>query len=99
MKKAFTAVLALLLLAAPVHAAKFTFETSDDNAKRFVDAICGLNGYSDTLEGSPNPETRAAYAKRKTKEWMVGTVDRWEEMQRVQAARNQKPASILVSES
>jgi hypothetical protein len=46
----------------------FTLDSAD--VTKFVDAICALHGYSDTLPGGgANPETRNAFAKRMTYAW------------------------------
>ena len=55
-----------------------TFQVNDDHFARFIDGIAGHFGYQDTIDGEANPETKAAYGKRKMRRQMVMWVKRYE---------------------
>jgi hypothetical protein len=45
---------------------------------RFVDGIAGHFGYRAEIDGEPNPETKAAYGKRKLRQQVIAWVKRYE---------------------
>ena len=55
-----------------------TFQVNDEHLTRFIDGIAGHFGYRDTIDGEANPETKAAYGKRKLRQQMVSWVRRYE---------------------
>ena len=55
-----------------------TFQVNDDHLTRFIDGIAGHFGYREEIDGVPNPETKAAYGKRKMRRQMVMWVKRYE---------------------
>ena len=96
-------VVAFVLLASSAYAAKFTFETTDENATRFVNASCGFGNYQAQIQDESgqtinNPETRAQFAKRALKGYMVALTKRWEASQAAQMAMN-GIGEITVAES
>jgi len=56
-----------------------TFQINDEHLSRFVDGIAGHFGYQDTIDGEPNPETKAQYGKRKLRRQMITWVKRYEQ--------------------
>lgn len=45
--------------------------TIDENDKnRVIDAFCAQYGYQETINGKPNPQTKAAFAKAKVLEYI-----------------------------
>jgi hypothetical protein len=60
-------------------------------APRVLEAICVLYGYADTLsDGSPNPETKAAFAKRIVGRWIKEQLVRYETTQAADIAARAK---------
>jgi len=55
-----------------------TFQVNTDHLQRFIDGISAHYGYRDEVDGEPNPETRAAYGKRKIRQEWVHRVKRQE---------------------
>lgn len=56
-----------------------TFKINDDHLQRFIDGIAGHFGYQEFLEdGQANPETKAAYGKRKLKRQLALWVKQYE---------------------
>jgi len=51
---------------------------NDDHLARFIDGIAGHFGYRETIDDQPNPETKAAYGKRKMRRQMVTWVRNYE---------------------
>ena len=63
-----------------------TFQVNDEHLQRFIDGIAGHFGYRETDEsGDQNPETKAAYGKRKLRQQMVLWVRRYERAAAVEA--------------
>lgn len=66
--------------------AQIIFNIPDDQVSRVVTALSGFYGYREIDEnGDPNPETRAAYAKRKMAQEMRARVKRVERQQQADA--------------
>ena len=56
-----------------------TFQVNTDHLQRFINGISAHYGYREEDEsGEPNPETRAAYGKRKIRQEWVHRVKRQE---------------------
>jgi hypothetical protein len=53
----------------------FTFDTGNVPTSEIVDALCATYNYQDTIDGQPNPETKAQFA-RKMVARMIGDVVR-----------------------
>lgn len=60
---------------------------------RAVDALCALNNYQATIDGSPNPETRNQFGKRMLAQWVKSEVARYETGIAIEAARATAQAS------
>jgi hypothetical protein len=58
----------LVLLAAPAMAVDWTITIPEAVAPRVLDAVCGSLGYQDTVDGQPNPETKAQFVRRMLKQ-------------------------------
>lgn len=54
----------LILVSVPAMAVDVTITIPDQYASRVIDAYCAVYGYQATIDGQPNPETKAQYAKR-----------------------------------
>jgi hypothetical protein len=81
-----------------------SFNLTAAHATRLTDALCGLHNYQETVpdpekEGEmiQNPETKAKFAQRQVKEWMIAQVLRYEEKIAKEAAA-QSLTSISVTE-
>lgn len=61
---------------------------------RSVDAICGLNNYQTLINGSANPESRNAFAKRMLAKWLKEQIIEWETVPAVTSARATVTASV-----
>ena len=55
-----------------------TFQVNDDHLQRFIDGMAAHYGYQDEIDGEPNPETKAAYGKRKIRQEWIQRVKRQE---------------------
>jgi len=79
--------------------AKVPFTIPDDQVSRFVDGSAGAYNYQAVdAEGTPNPETKAQYAKRKIRAYIVGVVLGYEAGQAADAARTIALANSLTVE-
>jgi len=59
-------------------------EVDEEKAPRLLDAIAGSFGYQETdINGDPNPETKAQYARRKMRKWAMGRARRYELQQAI----------------
>jgi DNA-binding LacI/PurR family transcriptional regulator len=68
--------------------ATITTNIPDADLQRTLDAICGVYGYSATLEnGTSNPETPAKFCKRMVAAHVRGLVIHWESERDANAAR------------
>lgn len=75
--------------------ATIQIEIPDGVVPRALDAICKVYGYQATLEdGSPNPETRAAFAKRQLANWVKSAIKTLEAAKAGEEARAAKAAEI-----
>lgn len=75
--------------------ATIQIEVPDEIVPRALDAICKVYGYQATLEGgSPNPETRAAFAKRQLANWVKNAIKTVEAARAGDEARAAKAAEI-----
>lgn len=72
--------------------AQITFTIPDTELTRMVTGIAYSLGYSDFVFDTdgitqiPNPETKGAFAKRKTREWWITLVKNYEATAAAQAA-------------
>lgn len=60
---------------------------------RVTDGICGQYSYQATINGSPNPETKAQFAQRMVREFIKNTVKGYEATVAQDAARTAAIAS------
>lgn len=68
--------------------AQIAITIPDAQVARVQDAFAGAYGYSATLpDGSPNPQTRAQFAKAKVIEYVVSVVKGYEAQRDAEAAR------------
>lgn len=68
----------------------FSFETGSVTTARIVNAICLQNDYQSIINGQPNPETKAQFARRMVKEFIIYAVT----VQETLAARQAAEATI-----
>ncbi|MDO8614612.1 MAG: hypothetical protein Q7T33_02610 [Dehalococcoidia bacterium] len=73
--------------------AQITVTIPDAQAVRVRDAVCTHYGYQATINGAPNPETKAQFVSRKVREFLVSIV-RGEE---VKAAVNTTSATTAAA--
>lgn len=52
----------------------FTFDTGSQAIGDIVDAVCQLYGYQDTIDGLPNPQTRAQFAREQVRQFIISAV-------------------------
>ena len=52
----------------------FTFDTGAVDPQSIVAAVCVAHGYDALIQGQPNPETPAQFARRKVKEFIISAV-------------------------
>ena len=71
-----------------------TFEIKDEHVARFRDGIAAHFGYRETIDGEPNPESKAVYAKRKLRQQMVQWVKRAERAEAISAIAEQAEIDI-----
>lgn len=64
--------------------ATITLTIPDGIIQRVIDGVCLANNYQDTINGVPNTETKAQFAKRMLKEQTI----RWIKQAEVIAASN-----------
>ena len=70
--------------------ATITIDLGDDHAARIRRSFCEYHGYRETLgDGTPNPETRPAFMKRKLSEYVRACVTAHEADAAALAARQQ----------
>ena len=62
-----------------------TFEIKDEHVARFRDGIALHFGYQEIIDGEANPESKAAYSKRKLRKQMIQWVKRAEGKAAVEA--------------
>lgn len=60
--------------------ATITFTLSSADQTRLVNTICGLYDYQTTINGSPNPETKANFALRIIKEQWKSLIKEYEKI-------------------
>jgi hypothetical protein len=54
----------LFLLASPALATDITITIPDAVTPRVINAMCAVYGYQETINGEPNTETKAQFARR-----------------------------------
>lgn len=64
-------------------AVTLTITLTDAQGARAIAAICARHGYQATIDGQPNPETQAQFAKRMLIEWVKVNVTTYEAEQSV----------------
>jgi len=67
--------------------ASVTITIPDPVVTRVLTAICANHGYQATIDGSPNPETKAQAVKRYVKEWAMAHVEAYEAKEAAEEAR------------
>jgi hypothetical protein len=55
-----------------------SFEMSAEHLTRLVNALCESHGYQATIDGQPNPETKAVFAKKIAANILRNIVRQWE---------------------
>lgn len=53
---------------------QFSFDTGTVSTQRIIDAFCTVYNYPLLVDGQPNPETKAAFAKRVVGQMIAGVV-------------------------
>lgn len=73
---------------------EFSFTTTTANITRAIQGVAYQNKYQDEIDDPdnpgemiPNPETKAQFAKRMIKEYIINNVRAWEANQAADAAR------------
>lgn len=61
MKRTFALI---LIMATPVMSADITITIPDAAVPRVINAMAAVHGYEETINGQPNPETKAQFARR-----------------------------------
>ncbi len=56
---------------------QFSYDTKTVPLGEIVDAFCGQCGYQDFIDGKPNLETRAQFARRMVKEYIINIVNNY----------------------
>ena len=76
----------------------FEFTVSAENKTRIIDGLSYQHGYQDQVEVDgemvDNPESKGAFCKRMTKEWIRANVRAYEANQAVIIARDAKIAEV-----
>lgn len=78
--------------------AQWTFTVPDNLATRVVNAIARIKNYQPTIDGQPNPETKAQFAKRMVREQVKRWVVDGEGHAGDQTAREAAESEISISE-
>ena len=52
---------------------------------RIFDGVAGYFGYQDTIDGEPNPETKAQYGRRKLRRMVIGMIKKHERQAAINA--------------
>jgi hypothetical protein len=67
-----------------------TYDTGSVPLSRINDGFAAAYGYQPTINGSPNPETKAEFSRRMVREYIKGVV----KGQEVEAARKTAEAGV-----
>jgi hypothetical protein len=67
---------------------------SDAELPRVINAVCSQYNYQATVNGSPNPETKAQFAKRMMIVWLKDNVKADEVRAAIEAARTAASARV-----
>lgn len=74
-----------------------TITIPDAVAARVIDGICGELGYQATINGQPNPQTKAQFAKAALVLYAKRLVQQWEAAQADVAARARVESEIALT--
>ena len=76
----------------------FDWTVSEENKTRIINGLAYQHGYQDTIEVDgemvPNAESKGAFCKRMTKDWIKANVRAYEANQAANAARAAKIAEV-----
>lgn len=74
--------------------AQLTITIPDAQTARVFDAFAAAYGYQATIDGQPNPQTRAQFARQKVIEFIKNTVKAQEAQAAADSARSAAAANV-----
>lgn len=74
--------------------ADITFTVPDNISQRVLDAVCYYNGYQNTIDAQPNPQTKLNFFKQKTREYWKACVREYEAQTAMESARVTAVSSV-----
>ena len=66
---------------------KFTITIPEAQATRVLEGVAGQHGYQDTIDESPNPQTKKSFIKEKLVYWVKANVKSYEANLNAETAR------------